>query len=437
MGTPVTHAPKHMLPRASPPHQIGGGRRVELDWLRTIVVLATIPFHAVPIIGAERTIFILSAESNPVLILLGGFVLTWGIPLIFLMAGASTKLALDVRSPGKYVWERCSRLAAPLLLMILIFSPLQMYFILLSNPSLLQKPELIPQYSPLLTVSEPDRLRNIVYFFQQYLHYLVTSVRGYSPVIGSFVLGHLWFVPRLLVISLACLPLVLYLRGRGRCVAKRIAAFGAHPIALLFVGGLAPAVLVAVLQTGWLNRATVGWLFTDDWPPFFLDLVMFLYGYMIYSSARLRATVQAVAFPALVLGITCSVIVGGVIVLGIAPARSYAPESVLFVFAETLMAWLPALALLGLAMRYLTASTRWQRYLTDAAFPVFVLHGPLLAASAYYLLQTPLPGIIQVLLILEVTAISAFGIYEYIVRRTPVTRFLFGAKAPKAGNHTS
>jgi glucan biosynthesis protein C len=435
MGMPITHASKHMLPRAAPPHQVYGGRRVELDWLRTIVVLATIPFHAIPIFGVERTIFMLSAESNPVLRFVGGFVLTWGIPLIFLMAGASTKCALDRRSPGRYVKERFTRLAAPLLLMVFVFAPLQLYFILLNNPDLLQNPRLIPQYGALATFPEPDRLSDIVYFFQQYLHYLVTSVRQYSPAVGSVVLGHLWFVPRLLAVSLVCLPLALYLRGRGLRVAKYIAAYGAHPLVLLAGGGLIPAILAAILQSGWLTHTTAGWLFSDDWPSFFLDLVMFLYGYLIYSSARLRATVQTMAIPALILGIVCSIVVGIVIALGRAPVHNYSPASLLFVFAETLMAWLPALALLGLAIRYLDVPSHLQRYLTDAAFPVFVLHGPLLAISTYYLLQTPLPSFVQVVLIITVTVISAFAIYEFVVRRTPVTRFLFGAKAPKAESH--
>ena len=101
MGMPIAHASKHLHPRAAPPLHVDVGRRVELDWLRTIVALATIPFHAIPIFGAERTIFMLSAESNPILRFLGGFMLTWGIPLIFLMAGASTKCALDSRSPDR------------------------------------------------------------------------------------------------------------------------------------------------------------------------------------------------------------------------------------------------------------------------------------------------------------------------------------------------
>lgn len=429
METRTPHAPAREPSGTEPAQRARGPRCIEIDWLRTIVVFATIPFHAVPVIGAQRTVFLVSAESNPLLAVLGGFVLTWGIPLLFLLAGAATRFALDVRSPGAYVRERLMRLGAPLLLMVFVFAPLQIYFILLSNPELVTMGQ---QFGIQISVPQPERLREIGYFFAQYLTFLVTSVRGYSPAIGSFVLGHLWFVPRLLVISLISLPLLLYLRGRGRRVAESITEAGAHPIVLLFVGGLVPAGLVALLQTGWLSRVTEGWLFTDDWPNFFLDLVIFLYGYLIYTSVRLRGVVRAQAVPALVLGSVCGGILIGLVYSGHVPATGYSLASLLFAYVQTLVAWLIALGLLGLAMRLLTVSTPVQRYLTDAAFPVFVLHGPLLTISAYYILQVPIPGIVQALLIFAITVAGAFGIYEYVVRRTPVTRFLFGAKPPWA-----
>jgi peptidoglycan/LPS O-acetylase OafA/YrhL len=106
------------------------------------------------------------------------------------------------------------------------------------------------------------------------------------------------------------------------------------------------------------------------------------------------------------------------------------PDAALFALTQTLSAWLLALALLGLAMRLLTFTSTAQRYLTAAAFPVYVLHMPLLTVIAYYMLKVPLPWPLQLLLITLATALAAFGIYELVVRRTPLTRLLFGVKAP-------
>ena len=413
--------------RDAPRGAVEGGRRVELDWLRTIVVLGTIPFHAVPVIGAEQTAFILSAESNPTLAILAGFILSWGIPLLFLLSGAATGLALTTRSPGAYAWERILRLGAPMLLMLLLFSPLQLYFILLSNPSLIQ---LVPRYGVTLDIPDPQRLSEIDYFFEQYYRFLATSVRGYTPALGSFLLTHLWFVPRLLIVSFVSLPLLVYLRGRGRPLVERVTAFAARPVALLLVGGLAPATLVTLLQPGWLGGMTAGWPFRDDWAAFFLDLVMFLYGFLLYASGeRLRDLVRRAPYPALALSALCWAGIGVMLVTGSATTVDFSPAALLFAVAQTFGVWLLVLAMLGLAMRYLTVSTAWQRYLTAAAFPVFVLHGPLLTASAYYLLQLPTPGIMQLPLIFVATVASAFALYE-VIRRTPVVRVLFGVTAP-------
>lgn len=410
-------------PRAGPE------RRVELDWLRTIVVLGIIPFHAVMIFAVSNAIFVRSASASPQMAVIGSFIDAWGIPVIFLMAGAATRLALDHRSAGAYVRERFAHLVVPLALVVLLLAPLQAYFILLSNPSLLAMGS---SYGFAIAGLSPEQLGNIGTFFQVYYTYLVTSVHQLSPATSNLVLGQLWFVPRLLVVSLICLPLFLYLRSQGQRWVERLASVGAHPAALLIGAGLVPAVLVALLQTGWLDRVTGGWPYTDDWAVFFLDLVIFVYGYLIYSSTRLRDAVRGQYIPALVLGAVCTVIVVVVLTRGDVPANDYTPASLLFALAKTFAAWLPALALLGLALRFLTVSTAWQRYLTPAAFPVYLLHTSLLAISAYYLLMLPLPWLLQLLLIITVTMAGAFALYEYVLRRTPVTRFLFGIKAPRA-----
>jgi peptidoglycan/LPS O-acetylase OafA/YrhL len=98
-------------------------RHYELDWLRTLVVLGIVPYHALVIFGASSAVYIKSAQSNPALALIGGFVLTWGIPSIFLMAGAASRLALEHRAPGAYIRERFSRLLVPMVLVALVFSP--------------------------------------------------------------------------------------------------------------------------------------------------------------------------------------------------------------------------------------------------------------------------------------------------------------------------
>lgn len=403
-------------------------RYVELDWLRSLVVLGIVPYHVLTIFAVTTTAFVKSDEINPELSALVSFIGAWGIPVLFMMAGAATALALRHRSGPAYIRERLLHIGVPLVLIALVFAPLQAYYILLSNPTLVN---LSAQYGFTLTTSNPEQLRNITAFFKEYLTFLVTSVHQLSPAISNLVLGGFFFVPRLLIVSIILLPLLLYLRRGGRRWVERIAAAGTHPVVLLIGAGLLPGALVALLRTGWLERVTARWIYTDEWSAFFLCLVLFVYGYLIYSSQRLRTAVRDVALYATALGALCTIALVGVMMLNLVPPNDYSPASILYGFGTAFAAWLPALALLGLAMRYLTKSTAVQRYLTPAAFPVFIVHTPLQAASAYYVLQLDLPWMVQLALILVLTIGLAFAAYEYILKRTHVTRFLFGIKAPR------
>lgn len=403
-------------------------RHYELDWLRTLVVLGIIPYHVLVIFGASSAVFLKSAQSTPALALLGGFALTWGIPTIFLMAGAATRLALEHRTPGAVVRERLVRLLVPLTLVALVFSPLQAYFILRRNPSLISM-------SP-VPIQHPEQLRSFGAFYRTYLTLLVTTVRAYSPRIGTLVLAHVWFIPRLLVVTLFTLLLIVCLRRSVRCSPAWITPLGRRPALSLFGAGVLTALVVALLRPGWLEHVTEHWLFTDVWSEFFLDLALFLCGYLIYASHPLRATVNHWCIPALLLGLLCWTTVASVTLAGKAPPASFLPAALIYAAAWALSAWLVSLALLGLAMRYLAFSSPGQRYLTYAAFPVYLLHMPVLTISAYFLLRLPLPWYVQLVLITTVTLLVAFGIFELALRRTAVTRFLFGIKIPRSEDST-
>lgn len=401
-----------------PPSGTPPTRRAEVDWLRTLVVLGIIPYHALVIFGASSAVYIKSAQSNPALGLIGGFVLTWGIPTIFLLSGVACRLAIERHGPGMYVRERLTKLLAPMALVALVFSPLQAYLILLSNPSLVSM-------SP-VPIQHPEQLANFGVFYRTYLTLLVTTVRQYSPAIGTLALAHVWFIPRLLVVSLLALGLALLARRYGAHTQRLMAWIVRHPSIFVFVGGLVAAVIVALLRPGWFERLTAGWPFTDVWSEFALDIALFLCGYLIYTSGRLYSAVRRLCFVTFGTGLLCWGAVAVVTIARGTPPTRFASDALAYTFGWALAAWMISLALLGLAMRYLTVSKSAQRYLTYAAFPVYLLHMPVLTMSAYYLLKLPLPWYLQLLLITAVTVIVSFGVFELVIRRTPVTRLLFG-----------
>lgn len=404
----------------------GGGdapapRRYELDWLRTLVVLGIIPFHALAIFGASSTSFVNSSVSVPILAAIWAFVLTWGIPLIFLMAGAAARLALERRTPGAYIRERLIRLFVPMALVALVLSPLSIYFILLGNPGL-------ASISP-APIQHPERLSDFAVFYRTYLGLIAATLRDFTPSLGILILAHLWFIPRLLIVSLLALPLVLAVRRRSDRLNGLAARLDRQPALLILGGGLVTALVAALIRPGWLDRVSTRWQFAGAWWEFFLDFALFLCGYLIYSRPRLIAGLSDLRGLPLSAGLTCAAAVGVVTLFGKPPpSTSFAPAALAYSTALALSAWLLSLAFLAFALRYLAFSTPLQRYLTEAAFPVFVLHLPILAITAFYLLRLPLPWYVQYVLITSLTLIVALGIFHLVIRRTPVTRFLLGVK---------
>lgn len=420
-----TQAPAALPSKATEGRAQTHKRQPDLDWLRTLIVLGIIPFHALVVFSAANATIIRHPIADPLLPLMTTSLESWGIPFIFLLSGAAAYFALQTRTSGAYVRERVLRLLVPAVAVALTFTPLRAYFLLLTNPGLIR-------ISP-TPIADPARLRNIGTFFVQYWTSLLTTG---SPIVVRNMLAHLWFIPRLLVVSLACLPLFHVLGPRWR----RWSARGALPTPLdailLLANGLVPAAVAVVLSPGWLTRLTAGFPLRDDWTALSLDLALFICGYLMYSSARLRAAARELAGYTLVAAIECWIVVGVVRLRGEVLASNLSLLSLAFTCVQVYAIWLLTLAVLGFAMRYLGRATAWQGYLTTAAFPIFVLHLPLLTIAAYYLQTLPLPWYLLAVLTTFVTAASSLALYEYVVRRVALLRVLFGVKAPRHTRET-
>ena len=67
--------------------------------------------------------------------------------------------------------------------------------------------------------------------------------------------------------------------------------------------------------------------------------------------------------------------------------------------------------------------------MAEASYPFYVLHATVLVAIAFFILQLLVAPVLMYLLIVTITYGGVFGIYEALVRRDKVGRFLFGMKA--------
>jgi hypothetical protein len=258
--------------------------------------------------------------------------------------------------------------------------------------------------------------------------------------------AHLWFLYYLLVYSLLLLPALLYLRGGGRQLLEQLASFCARPWAI-FLLGLPVAVLEAALGTeesgGWNRYAYIPFL---------------LYGFLLAADPRFREAIRRHARAALLIGAPAMVVLLGLgfyvsQVAGRDPAVAYDGWSVLWRFVKGIGAWAWIVAIMGAATSVVRRRPRQSvpaaasqprpagpanggptrrdqviRYANQAVLPVYVLHQTVIVVIGFYVVQWQVGALVKYVVISLASLAATLVLYDVAVRRTALTRLLFGMK---------
>lgn len=105
-------------------------------------------------------------------------------------------------------------------------------------------------------------------------------------------------------------------------------------------------------------------------------------------------------------------------------------------FFQALSTWGWLLAILGLGSRYLTNNNRFLSYANEAVLPFYVLHQTIIISIGFYVVQWNTGVGLKYLIISTTSFIAIMLIYELLVRRINVFRFLFGMRLKKKSKET-
>ena len=156
-----------------------------VDNLRWITISLLVLYHACMAYntwGEKNYIFFKDIKPLAFIIVL---ISPWFMPLMFVLAGISASYSISKRGYGSFIGERFKRLGIPLLIGLIINTPILSYIADITHNH--YKGNFIQHY---------------VVFFSKF-----TDLSGYD---GGFALGHLWFLLVLILISLiACLIIKL------------------------------------------------------------------------------------------------------------------------------------------------------------------------------------------------------------------------------------
>lgn len=384
-------------------------RRYDIDWLRIGATLLLFVFHTGMVFSPAPFYHIRNDELSFGWLIVCGFISLWHMPLFFLLAGWSLCESLRSRGTTGVVKERSLRLLVPLLFGCVLFMPVIKYLELstgldLNHTGLRVSPALQEGFRMVI----PEGLSVAPPFHDSFTGFLPTFF-----TLERFTWAHLWFVAYLFTFTLLYLPAFSFLLRRSQEFARVPALVVYAPIVPL-------ALVQLLLRPHWPGIQNL----YDDWANVAYYTTYLFAGFALARYPIVEDVAQGEWRRALVLGLAaCGVLLAGVL-------RVYESPSVLLV-GSAIAGWCFVVTALGLARRFLSFGNATLHYLSEAAFPVYILHQAAIVVPGYFLIRLPLGIGAKFVLVLAVSVLLTFAVYHFIVRELPAARFLFGMR-PKS-----
>ena len=313
----------------------------------------------------------------------------WFMMLLFLVAGISSRYALDKQTSKQFVKSRTLKLLVPATIGLFVFQWMTGYFNT-QVAALAQGTDLFAD----IPDEVPNGIKNIIKYFAY-------SLSGIGP---------LWFIQDLWVFSLL-IVLIKKLDKNDRfwrwCGKANI------PVIILL------GVLV------WLASQALIMNPRDDSPDGLYNLykpltyfVPFLMGYYVFSHDEVQDHVEKIHLPMLI----CAA-VACVALCWTGWGQNNTTPQFLSGWLNCLYAWLMILAMLGCFKAWFNKTNRFTTYMTKSSFGVYVLHYLVIGSLGYMMkMYTSLAPWMQYVILFVAVMTIPFALYE-IIKRIPFVRW--------------
>jgi uncharacterized protein (DUF2147 family) len=386
---------------------MNGTRRPDIDWLRVFAVYLLFVFHIGKVFDPAPFYHIRNADLSFTMLVLCGFISLWHMPLFFLLAGWSAVSSLQGRGYGHFLAERVRKLAIPLLAGSVLLGPPIKYLELRSGLDLNHAGLWVA--APLqagFRMVIPDGLPVAQPFDESFFTFLPT----FFTHLDRFTWAHLWFLAYLFTLTLVWLPAFRWL------LQRRDRLSNLRPM-LVYL----PVVPLAVIQLTMRSRWPGIQNLYDDWANIAYYSVYLVAGFLLACHPVLEHLVQGEWKRSLAVGLGAA----GVLLLAVLEIVS--SPAVLLV-GSAVAGWCFVVALVGMAHRFVTTSGPALHYLSESAFPVYILHQATIVLPGYLLVRLPLGIGTKFVLLLLLSVSLTLAVYQWLVRPFTVPRLLLGMK---------
>lgn len=376
-----------------------------IDWLRVLAILAVFLFHCSHIFDT-MDFHVKNKETSEICLIFVASCNFWMMPLFFLLAGASSQFASKVRSSGQYVYERFKRLVIPFIIGVIVLVPPQFYV------EALQKGHFSGNY---------------IKFFSHNMEVL-TKYWQPSPVYFGSIGHHVWFLAFLFIYSVITIPIFRFLSSnKGQKIIEIFAGICSKP-GRIYIFALPPALVYLVLKP--ISPSY------NDWADFFNWLLVFIFGFIIYSRKEFTHAIAKHTYPALAASLVSLAACLGFLASG--PdikwynVPDYSLGCMVFYLLWVINTWSWMFFFLGIGSKILNFKNSLLAYTSEAVLPFYLLHQTVLLVVGYFVVKWN-TGILIKFLVIAISSFSlTIGLYEFLVRRFQFIRLIFGMKPKKS-----
>lgn len=370
-------------------------RHYGLDWLRIAAFLLLILYH-IGLYFSPWHWLVNAAEpldwvSYPML-----FLTPWRLTLLFIVSGyASQMLLRKLGGVSAFTRQRTFRLIIPLLFGMAVIIP--------------------PQSWVRLQVAHGYDAG----FFDFWLHDYFRFGRLYGVELPEW--EHLWFVAYLWAYTMLLAAGFVFLPAPIRDRARAWFATLGDGARLLWL----PLAIFIPLRIVMTFTVTEAHGLFDDWTGHAMYLPAFLFGFGLAATPTLWPAIARLWKYALALALVAYATLAWVEALY--PGDAIPPHGMMTLnrAALVMMMWSMPIMLLRLADVWLNRDHRWRARLSEAVFPVYILHETSIVLIGWWLLPLHLGHVTDFVIMLAGTIASCWAFYE-VGRRISWLRPLIG-----------
>jgi glucan biosynthesis protein C len=342
-------------------------RRYDIDWLRVIAIALLLIYHIA--IGFQPWGIMIGFITNdkPWLSLWTPMMMlnVWRIPFLFFVSGMGVYFSMQHRSWKALLQERSLRILLPYVFGMLCIFPLS------------------------------------VFILQQYYHWDL----GYAVNAG-----HLWFLGNIFAYVVLLSPLFYYLlKNQDGKFVVGMKKMLSNPL------GLIPIVALFIAEVLVIKPIPYE-LYAMTWHGFVLGFLAFFVGFCFVLCGDSFWN-MLLTWRWLFVVLASALFVVRLFVLGLkTPGYLLVIESDAWIFS-----------VLAFGNKYLNHPGKALSYLSQAAYPVYILHMIFLSLASWLIFPLALSVPLKFVMVIVLTFAGCFGAFE-IIRRVSIIRPLFGLK---------